>query len=340
MNKQRISNILSSIQMNSRDRKNLINELAKGSSGGDGITIVDSINKLDPNAKVGSIASIATEKNIQLLNIQSLPIAQYDEYFNPIFSDNLVKINEIKINITKQTVTADNVPYIELFDFNTSYCLMFSIYYGNIRFEHCHIDNWNDPNKYTYYDATTDTVNEEVFKTISDILVKGNFYFTNDLRDGYDKSLIDQMYNTFELYSISGDTNAELFIKKEEWVPALENVNSNLDIVDPSILNSIIKLELGDEEDVCQRNLEKINKIIDKTENSYVAFNIIIDNMIGSCTFNKESNEEIAGEAVLLTNEGYVGKCNIYKNGKVEFGEETVNVFDLDARLKALEGTE
>lgn len=342
MNKQRISNILSSIQMNPRDRKNLINELAKGGSGGDGITIIDSIDKLDPNAKVGSIASVVTEKSMQLLNIASLPIAELDENYNYIFSDNLVKVNEIKINIIKQTITADSIPAIELFDFNTSYKLICLTNNGFIGFSYYNIDDIKNSTDYLYYDPTTDTINEETLKNISDILTKGNFYFINDCReDDYDKSLIDNLYNTFKLYSISGDTDAELFIKKEIWEPALNSNDGNtLDIVDPSILNSIIKLEVGDEEDVCQRNLKKINKIIDKTENSYVPFIIIIDNMIGSCVFDKESNEEIVGEAALLAHDGYIMKCNIYKNGKVGYCEEVVDVFDLDTRLKALEGTE
>lgn len=64
MNKAKLHRIFQNMEMNPRDRKDLVNELSKGGSGG-GITIVDSIDKLDPNAKLGTLASVVIEGGIK-----------------------------------------------------------------------------------------------------------------------------------------------------------------------------------------------------------------------------------------------------------------------------------
>lgn len=59
MDKSRLHKIFKSIEMNPRDRKDLVNELSKGGSGG-GVNIVDSVDKLySLNLPKGTIASVA-----------------------------------------------------------------------------------------------------------------------------------------------------------------------------------------------------------------------------------------------------------------------------------------
>jgi hypothetical protein len=51
----------------------LLDQVASGKNGGSGIEIVDSVDKLDPNAELGSMASVVTPGSIQETSLSELP---------------------------------------------------------------------------------------------------------------------------------------------------------------------------------------------------------------------------------------------------------------------------
>lgn len=265
--------------------KSLSPQVQGGTS--DGIQIVNSINKLDPNAKVGSVASVATEKSMQLLNIASLPIAERDSDYSYIFSEHLVKVDDVDINIIKQTLSyEDYPPYIELHDFTSQYYFVLQVSNDGIIYANYKSDS-GEPQVIYYYDSATDTVNPTVINDIREILKNGDYriVYYGSVDDYYSQECVDWMLNTFELYSISGDTDAELFIKKDVWEPLISNDDNT---------------ENGDENDAENNNgNEDVNNIPEFTLNfgtlgrleiSGISTKTVGYNLVSECMEESEVN--------------------------------------------------
>lgn len=107
--------------------------------------------------------------------------------------------------------------------------------------------------------------------------------------------------------------------------------------VNPELIGTVAKLEVGDADDICQRNLELINMAITQAGANH--FDVDIDYGVGSATFTQGlADDAIAGTATIIVATGYVTKYNLYGNGKVEKVGNDIDLFTLEARIAALEG--
>ena len=87
---------------------------------GSGITVVDSVDKLDPNAKKGSIAAVIM-KGRALMDPRTAPVGELDSSDEYIFSDNLIKVEDIDVDIIKRSNGSFAPPFIELYNFDSKY---------------------------------------------------------------------------------------------------------------------------------------------------------------------------------------------------------------------------
>ena len=111
MDKSRLHKIFKSIEMNPRDRKDLVNELSKGGSGG-GINVVDSVDKLDPNAPAGSIAAVATQGNRKTVSFKDLvqPDADImDMSSYTVNTEGLSVIDSVEITLPDKPISANDL---------------------------------------------------------------------------------------------------------------------------------------------------------------------------------------------------------------------------------------
>lgn len=114
------------------------------------------------------------------------------------------------------------------------------------------------------------------------------------------------------------------------------NITQDLSI-NPELIGTVAKLEVGDADDICQRNLELINMAITQAGANH--FDVDIDYGVGSATFTQGlADDAIAGTATIIVATGYVTKYNLYGNGKVEKVGNDIDLFALEARIAALEG--
>ena len=201
--------------------------LLESSSSENVIEIANSVHNLNPNAKEGSIASVVTGGKT-LIDVKKAPLCRIElgEY---IFSEDLVKVDDIDINIIKQTLSYEDCPDgIELYDFNSQYCLIFRVENEGIKYMHFKEYSEDMPAIF-YYDSDTDTVNSTVIDDIREILKNGDYRITHysSVSYGYSQELIDWLFNTFQLYS-GTDSKVELYKKEGSWKPLQSNVVNNV----------------------------------------------------------------------------------------------------------------
>lgn len=357
MNKQRMSNILSSVQMNPRDRKDFIDELSKlgqGEQGGE--KEIEFVTDIFDSNSIEKMLNIEKEKLIYFINsnivnfphdnntwmhpysgcINFMAVEEQDIFGITILNigighrhaaqnvlENIMFLGQISTKtiiahhnlntsiITDETDTLKMPPYLVL---NAK---------GNgTKFL---ADNGNYRSILELYLVQNASSNKTAISGLS--LTKD---YTCQLTL-VNKTLLGNYYNgTFIAFSegkiVRYDIDSE------------GNVTQDLSI-NPELIGTVAKLEVGDADDVCQRNLEIINMAIAQAGANH--FDVDIDYGVGSATFTQGlADDAIAGTATIIVATGYVTKYNLYANGKVEKVGNDIDLFALEARIAALEAVQ
>ena len=236
MNKRKLTESIKGLPFNPRDRKTFLQEITKGN----GVEIVDSVDKLNPNAPEGSIASVVTENKV-LIDVSNVPFAEEDSDGIPIFSENLVKVDDIDIEIIKYLFSEEGV-FITFYDFNTKYLLWCIA--GNDGIGYCKAKNYDIDNKMIYYyDNVTQTINHKVIDDLKNIFKNGDYYIIwhcNVEMEGHIQEEIEVLHNTFQLYS-GTDFKVELYKKEGDWKPIINNENNSENADDNNIPEFTLK---------------------------------------------------------------------------------------------------
>lgn len=322
MDKQRMSNILSSVQMSPRDRKDFIDELSKLGKGGTGGGEVSTehpvrIIELTPEELItGKELDIAYEEYI---NSTVIFLIKDDIYLtlNKICNGFKLEGRDLRIfDVYKNCIVgqATNVTYIYVEKTSDNKLIItpasvFSVY-DDINF---------------YLNTNGVYINLDIIRLLElDKTYTAKLIFPNN------SNIIGSYYNgTFtafadgkiQIYDVNSETGAITLSKS----------------INPELIGTVAKLEVGDADDVCQRNLEIINMAIAQVNANH--FDVDIDYGVGSATFTQGlADDAIAGTATIIVATGYVTKYNLYGNGKVEKVGNDIDLFALEARIAALEG--
>ena len=322
MDKQRMSNILSSVQMSPRDRKDFIDELSKLGQGGQGggqvsgehpVRIIELTQEEAFGEKVLDISYDEYVNNQWIIKIKAdLPIYFYKTsiyhdddggivWYKDCYST-IGRGNKLNTIISLQIIYRSN---------NHNVKVRFGGF-GQLDFVSILLDKNNAANNVQVLQTLNSTESYSASLYINDNYILGTYY---------NGTIIAFVDNKLKQYDVNFETGA---------------ITESLSI-NPELIGTVAKLEVGDADDICQRNLEIINMAITQTNANH--FDVDIDYGIGSATFTQGlADDAIAGTATIIVATGYVTKYNLYGNGKVEKVGNDIDLFALEARIAALEG--
>lgn len=297
MNKAKLHRIFQNIEMNPRDRKDLVNELSKGGSGG-GVTIVNSVDKLDPNAKAGSLAVVSEgggQKEYKCNELYNLDVNndvlvdQTNMTITLLHPEKLNIINGININLPKNNVIVENVKTCMLLvgDLNafsfingggdgTAVMVGATVKNKVVSGISCAIasNNTNKSYEIIVNDGNKYILNQEVLDSfISDFnaIDKTLYYFT-EMGGG---NLESKLYiNEFVSFMVGDQINNTVLIKNEKWEEFNKNKFKRLeDIINTK--QDPIKGIFNDNFDInyCEVNAGEYTVISDPSNNLIIKLN-------------------------------------------------------------------
>lgn len=332
MDKQRISNIPSSVQMSPRDRKDFIEELSKLGQGGAG----------GGAGEGGGTGEVSTEHPVRIIDvypeeqgIQNISLGiTFKEYVNSYIIIRIREENNVIVLHRKYTRNLIGNQFSDVYVgenkgiINNKYFA--EIHYSNTTSEddimEIYIINVVDPYNDVAFvlDISYPDRNKIILDNISlyasygAILVNYNDTVTGNYYNG---TFIGFNNGKIQRYDVNSETG-EITLQQS---------------INPELIGTVAKLEVGDADDICQRNLELINMAITQAGANH--FDVDIDYGVGSATFTQGlADDAIAGTATIIVATGYVTKYNLYGNGKVEKVGNDIDLFALEARIAALEG--
>ena len=219
-----------------------------GGSGG-GVQIVDSIDKLDPNAKVGTLASVVIEGGIKKQTFKEIAeiTPPMGSITNNEFLIEYIKtcpiVNEIDIDVPKNKLPDFNavlafVAIPEDITVTATDMIMLTI-----QSEGCagavQLNNDNSQLPIFLWDETTQTYikNENNIAIINNLLSSNNFAFSEDILSVLIGPLTNEsieLINDIVYFYRNTESQAEVYVKKENWEKIIQ---SDIDKV-YSILNT------------------------------------------------------------------------------------------------------
>lgn len=233
-------NDIKNLNISKRGKKELLNALNKGGGSGAGVTIVDSIDKLDENAPVGSIASVGVGGGIRETKFsevfESLPDlptsedqAAAEEYLNALPIVN-------KINIVAPRVIPEDAQYAIIFftgDISAilgqgeGKVIMIAVQKSGAR------AMFQSPqgeqqvfNLFMYDNASqTYTLDVQQINELNKIFASDDFKYLGDLLGSILGPMAPEdliVIDTFMSLYIGAKSQAQLYIKDEEWVKVAE----------------------------------------------------------------------------------------------------------------------
>lgn len=234
-------NDIKNLNISKRGKKELLNALNKGGGSGAGVTIVDSVDKLDENAPVGSLAAVAVGGEIKETKFsevfESLPdipttedIAVIEAYINacPIIN---------KVNIVAPRVIPEDAQYIIVFlagDIEVitgggeeKVIMIFVTKDGAQGMVQLSQEDQRMISLFTY-DATSQTyvLDVQQINDLNTIIASDEFKYAGDLlgslagpMEPEDLIVIDSFIS---LYA-GTKSQAQLYIKEEDWVKVAES---------------------------------------------------------------------------------------------------------------------
>lgn len=203
--------------------------------GGSGVKIVDSVDKLDTNAEVGSIASVVTPGSIQETSVRNLyqpDSSMIDQTTGNLTQPELLgSVSSIKVfaptditNIEVQLINADF--YLVTRDFsiaNQNMAIIQFDYVERIVTAMIMVDGYNNMQQFLFVEFSSDTnsfiVYDDQVEAFNAILANGMdwcYLATPELETG----LTEQMFDVLDLFvnvvaHISSIAN--VYIKKDNW---------------------------------------------------------------------------------------------------------------------------
>lgn len=259
-------NDIKNLNISKRGKKELLNALNKGGGSGAGVTIVDSVDKLDKNAPVGSMAVVTQlEKDKELsvakcYNITNDDITiDPDTYWVDIDFNKLTKIKEIALNILNDELLLDYSATILIGDKlainalnNEQYlnqCFVALIYikpnYNTCRFNEFSITimDHGNVNEYQIVDYEKDIIDPDAMFAAIDVINAHNeelFYYKDliDYNGSHDLTKLDDM-----IFIIADEIKSSLYIKENKFIEFDENIEKISDKL--TYLNPIKNINLS-----------------------------------------------------------------------------------------------
>lgn len=205
---------------------------SSGGGSGSGVSIVDSVDKLDPNAKVGTLCSVATEGGIkeytfrQILEISPEMPSSITEEDMIAYIKKCPVVNKFNIDVPKNNLTGIQamLGFLSLpegADLQSATMILLSIQeQGCIAQIITSSSNGQLPIFLWDESTQTYTKNEDAIITINNMLSSDVFYFCVDLMSAYlgpmSEETISIINNIMYLYTeVKSET--EVYVKRENW---------------------------------------------------------------------------------------------------------------------------
>lgn len=276
-----------------------------GGGSGSGIDIVDSVDKLDPNAELGSIASVAVQGNLVETSIRDLyqPDASMIDPDAGILTqpELLSSVSSLKVfaptdftNIGFEPVEASFYLVPRDFSMTNKTMVMVMIDPSMGVMAEAILGSPDATQQFILVEFSYDTmsciVNNDQVEAFNAILANGmDWCYLGSPDTGF--VITEEQFNTLDLFVNAVDgmpTRADIYIKKDKWEPLFVNTEEN----ELSDRVGVVENELHTLSDnVTTLNFSKANNI---TFNNYSSYNKVLPNVYTRHTISSTDSVNIA----------------------------------------------